>query len=1094
MKQVKRWFFSVCILLPLAVFAGEVNETDARKHAVSFLATRGKQLSAKSPLKLSVRGRRQRGTAVGPAAYYVFNVPGADGFVIVSGDDRTETILGYADEGSLTEDGMPDGLRYLLDGYAEQVAWLDSHPEAVSATPLMTAAVRTPIAPLVQTHWNQGTPYNNNCPVISETRTVTGCVATSMAQLMYYHQWPTAATTAIPGYTTKTKDANKTDYQLTVDGLDATTFSWNAMSLGYSSTDTGTAAAAVAVLMQYCGASLQMKYGLSANGGSSAYSEAIPEALKTYFGYDGGVRHTYRKNYSYAEWVDLIYSELASRRPVALGGQSTGGGHSFVCDGYDTNDYFHINWGWGGSSDGYYRLSALNPKEQGLGGSSSLDGFSFGQDAVIGIQPPVGGNEDYCLSLEGLRLGSPDGSLASKTFTRDAETGAFTGISLYSLVYCYQYGSHAFDYALQMTDGNGNLVSTLYYSENQTLEWNDHTGGTLSDVTIPSTVADGIYYIKVMSRPYDSTGNTPWQECFDGDRYQLTVTISGDYLTINVPQPTTTLPASAVLTINGNKAVGYEQEVVASVTGGVADYHGGLYLCINDYVVMGKTVEIPAGQTVDVRFAYTPSETGENTVGLYSSYSRDNAGNLISSGTSLGSTTVTIAASDASNTQTLTVASPNITNLANGKLYGNALHVTVNVTKPSSDNSYASKFNCSLREYNSSTADINDFVSTVITKSITIDKSSSTDFTYVFNGLKYGKFYRLRLSYTQGYEEDGKQKTRTVAFEPTEAYEMGEGYAIYTADGTTTIHPSSTPIDGGSAACVDLTSMSSFSGITITASNNPNCVYLLDSDAEVPDALSGKNVVKGSTATTLTLTDGNDFYTPVAFTATSASYTRNFTLAAAGTSGWNSIMLPFTVSSVTCEGLGTVDWFHSSSDTGKNFWLKTFTGDAEGHVYFDFSDEMTANTPYIIAVPGDTWGAAWQMTHKDVTFSGTNVTIQATATSSISGNNYRFCGNTTGQTLSEGYALNDAGSSFTRITASTGIPAFRAWIEGVSISSLTMPALSILNGSPTDGIQEAEMVNGKWLNGKWLDLSGRPVQRPQKPGLYIVGGKKYMVK
>ena len=282
--------------------------------------------------------------------------------------------------------------------------------------------------------------------MIDGEHVVTGCVATSMAQVMFYHKCPATdcSCAPIPAYSTNTLNSAKEEIELAIPALGATSFDWKNMISNYESGDNvvGTAEEqlAVAKLMQYCGSSIEMMYGLKNNGGSSAYNEAIPFALKTYFGYDGGISHAYRKNYSYEAWVNLIYNELAAERPVILGGQSMGGGHSFVCDGYDTGDYFHMNWGWGSNGDGYFQLSVLQPRKYGFGGRSSLDGFSFGQDVVFGIQPPVDGNADYCMSLEGLHLGGSDATLSSKTYSRTSSTDDFTGISIYYDVWNYYYG------------------------------------------------------------------------------------------------------------------------------------------------------------------------------------------------------------------------------------------------------------------------------------------------------------------------------------------------------------------------------------------------------------------------------------------------------------------------------------------------------------------------------------------------------------------------------------------------------------------------------------------------------------------------------
>ena len=618
--MILRCCLAVLLLLPtLSLCAGSVSEAEARQKVQTFLQQRGKKTSSQR-VKLMKKGRRT-GTPASSVGYYLFNLGETDGFVIVSGDDRTTAILGYADSGSINEDDMPDGLRYLLQGYEEQMA----HIPADAGAPVHRSS-RTAIEPLIKTRWNQGSPYNYRCPLIGDMRTVTGCVATSFAQLMYYHKYPTDPCALIPAYTTNTQDKDRKIITLDVPELHATTFKWDKMLQGYVAVnpETGRAAVvgtdeerdAVAELMQYCGSSVEMMYGLNGNGGSSAYNEAIPFALKTYFGYDGGVSHAYRKNYSYAGWVDLIYNELAANRPVILGGQAAGGGHSFVCDGYDTNDhagadgdYFHMNWGWGGSSDGYFLLSVLQPWEQGIGGSSTLDGFSFGQDVVFGIQPPVGGNADYCMSLEGQHLGGDDKTKSSKTFNRNVE-GSFTGISIYYDVWNYYYGSNSFDIALQLQNANGDVVQTFDTHETDAMVWNDNYSAT-PVVSIPSTVADGTYYIKVMSRLRDAGS---WQECYDGDAYKMTATIADNQLTINVPIPSNVFPVTATLSVAGDKLYGHEQTVTASITGGAGSYNGDIVLRVNDQAIMGKVLNIGASENVVVEYSFIPNRAGSNTL------------------------------------------------------------------------------------------------------------------------------------------------------------------------------------------------------------------------------------------------------------------------------------------------------------------------------------------------------------------------------------------------------------------------------------------------------------------------------------------------
>lgn len=363
----------------MGLWAEEVTQKQALELAEQFVAAHQTRKSAPTV------------TAAGQVSgLYVFNVGKEGGFVIVSNDDATTPILGYSQQGSINTDQMPDNMRAWLKGYADQIAWLKAN--GTSATNKAKAPRRAgnhstkEIAPLITTKWNQGTPYNNLCPEYeSGQRCATGCVATAYAQVMYYtetvtHNNTTTVTTAeIPGYTTRNK-------LHTMDAIaEGAVIDWSKMVNDYSYENyTEEQAAEVANMMLILGCAVQMNY----NRESGAYTKDVALALKTYFDYAETTQVVSRSCYTYANWTDLIYHELSQRRPVVYGGQSEDGGHEFVCDGYlyDGGDLFHINWGWGGMSDGYFVLSILNPNEQGIGGSATSSAFNTGHEAVIGIQ------------------------------------------------------------------------------------------------------------------------------------------------------------------------------------------------------------------------------------------------------------------------------------------------------------------------------------------------------------------------------------------------------------------------------------------------------------------------------------------------------------------------------------------------------------------------------------------------------------------------------------------------------------------------------------------------------------------------------------
>ena len=333
---------------------------------------------------------------------YGFNIAGG-GYVIVSGDSRTYQILGYSDSGSLDLADMPEPLQAWINSYDSTIAALGALPLAEGSEPVSLGAA---IEPMLKTTWYQDAPYNDPCPTLPNDEGVdekcpTGCVATAMAQVMYYHQWP-ASSPVIPEYSfTYTATINE-ERTYTMPELPATTFAWDDMLLDYHGvTSTEAQNVAVSTLMLYCGQSLHMKY---APEGSGCQESAIAQALRYYFDYDKALYSAKRVFYSIDEWEQLIYSELAAGRPVPYAGDTETSGHSFVCDGYDGAGMFHINWGWGGKADGYFSLSVLNPYDNiSIGSSQSHIGYAINQEAVIGVQRPIDGSvqvdDDFYMTL-----------------------------------------------------------------------------------------------------------------------------------------------------------------------------------------------------------------------------------------------------------------------------------------------------------------------------------------------------------------------------------------------------------------------------------------------------------------------------------------------------------------------------------------------------------------------------------------------------------------------------------------------------------------------------------------------------------------------
>ena len=352
----KLFYTLLCAFVGLTASASQITEQQALQVAAKYA-----DIDIKShPQRMKAAGKREK-----TAAYYAFNIGNNDGFVIVSGDDSLTELVGYSDSGSFDPDNMPDNMRSWLQAYSGYVASVqagDSKAKRQQLGNVTTIVVR----PFVTTEWNQGEPYDRLTPLLDNgAHCATGCVATAMAQVMKYYEWPERG-----------EGSNSYEYDpygtLSMD-FSQSVYDWENMLDIYSSYyEEGNIvpeyndgqAGAVAKLMYDCGISVNMMYG----GSSGAYDPAIPNAFKSYFKYKSDIY--YRDNMSSKEFMDVLLSELDEKRPVLICGAGLGGGHAFVGDGYDSNNFVHINWGWGGYSDGYFNVNYLDPEGLGTGGGT----------------------------------------------------------------------------------------------------------------------------------------------------------------------------------------------------------------------------------------------------------------------------------------------------------------------------------------------------------------------------------------------------------------------------------------------------------------------------------------------------------------------------------------------------------------------------------------------------------------------------------------------------------------------------------------------------------------------------------------------------
>lgn len=390
---------SILALTALPLAAQNVSSDDALQLARQFYAghntTEGHHAPAKADPVLAY-------TAITPSTrsgqaptvdFYVFNraapstssgqAPAA-GFVIVNAaEDSDMPILGYADNAHFDIDDIPDNVRWWLSLYQRN---------GVAKAPAHAAALRRNISPLVSTKWGQNEPYNSAIPCKAGYQAFpTGCVATAMAQIMKYWNYPTRGN----GYNSYERTYNGGEFSLTFEAdFGNTTYDWAHMLDTYDNNSTTTAKNAAAILTYHAGVSVNMKYNGSS---SSSDSRDAAGAFANNFRYDHSIMVGQRDYFSDAAWAQAIYDELAASRPVLYAGTTaSGAGHAFVCDGYDAeNGLFAINWGWSGNYDGYFALvgpDALKPYGTGTGGGSADDSYADNQRIIYHIFPDEGGD------------------------------------------------------------------------------------------------------------------------------------------------------------------------------------------------------------------------------------------------------------------------------------------------------------------------------------------------------------------------------------------------------------------------------------------------------------------------------------------------------------------------------------------------------------------------------------------------------------------------------------------------------------------------------------------------------------------------------
>lgn len=388
MKRLFALILSLVAVLPLS--AEVVGREEARNAAVEALAKIRPVSQARLSLAMEGYGsarfacfqqldfvKRANSVAAPDPTYYVFNNPDG-GWVIIAGDDSVSPVLAYSREGSFEAQGLPQNLQWWLDMLDAQV--LECRDRGAARNPEWdnVSVTANPVLELETALWDQTDPYNRESPSYNGARSYTGCVATAAAILCRYHQWPPYGKGKLSAYRTSTHRISIPENVL------GRTYDYSLMPLVYKrgsfSNEQG---AAVAALMYDLGVGARMDF---TPNGSGAYTDDLLDALVNNFSYKKTAVLKYKSSYSESRWIELLKSELDNNGPVIYGGVTKNNeGHQFIFDGYDDQNFFHVNWGWSGAENGYFKVSQLGNNSTGI--------FANYQDAILNLEPDYNGFE-----------------------------------------------------------------------------------------------------------------------------------------------------------------------------------------------------------------------------------------------------------------------------------------------------------------------------------------------------------------------------------------------------------------------------------------------------------------------------------------------------------------------------------------------------------------------------------------------------------------------------------------------------------------------------------------------------------------------------
>ncbi len=1058
---------SIIIFLIAALASLQAKPVDkkvALQSAKDFLFSKGIDMQLET--EATVQARRGKEAQLG-SYYYLFNSTNNNGFVLVAGDDCINPILGYSDNGNISPDNIPDGLQAILDLYSHAIDDL-SEREALGIDndganrPRHTMSVaREPINPFLTKHWGHRDPYNAQNPSVNDTVCLTGCATVALAEVMGYYEYPQISP-LVKGYTTSTR-------KIQLEDLDPTTLEWQDMITNYLSYSyTTEQKEAVAKMMRYVGQHLKSDYQTVSTG---APTTNMPKTLQA-FGYNSSPVSSLSSK-TMNEWEDIIYNNMLKRSPVIICANNINkdGTHAFIIDGYDKDDFFHIDWGWNATGNGFYSFSKLSPYD-------NTATYSYMRDLsiIFNIEP----SETY----EQTSSITPYSCLETQAISVD-ELGdiTITRKNLFGRTLKYKHG-------IAIVDEYSKLVRVLDYD---TLSYKSYEVVTRNwNMYDLSGLRHGSFRIYPVSQLEDGDGNWHFDKSTGTNSY-IAVEMDNDEYTLSDG------PAIVYNSVSCDSTLGFvsgsPRIIKLNMTNNSMDkLKKYLYMFEDNKPAMFNLTNIPPNTTADVDFYYSPSSPGTHDIVISTDVNRKN---VIHSSTIEAEDSVHYALSF-----NYTIDNYDKTDR---KLFGNEIHAHIKVT-------------------NRGNVDYHDYMRPLLIETswhttkllyLHIPKGKSVTFDFDVYNLVYGNNYTFRIYYKKCSGNDNLQLNRNMAL--NFAIKPRRGICTWDKDGhLTAIEPSTEvfvmPED---AVALDLTGNSTVPS-DIVPNSNPNTLYYVTKRYE---SLNGLNQIIKGVADSISFTDSIPCYVPADFKADSVSYIRTFDKGFTGKrngSNWTTLALPFTVDKVfnTVDSV-EIDWRHPTDEVAKDFWVRRFFGQEGMTAYFTDADRIEANKPYIITVPSDYKGEEFNLVGKPLLFSATNADIIKSKVFADT-DNYDFIGSfkTTKPDGQYIYLLDEevGGNNFVYHEDNTTMVPFRAYFtsetpprEGSMLyvsSYIYVPetdaisAVAVDNGQSKKTMPSQKILGVYSITGRKLaeatNVSPREILQQLPSGIYIINGKKYV--